>query len=337
MAALRDPRLKNRDCTIREDSRHHTIAWLSDAIRVEFPAKNAGIMQVSATQPDREDAAAMVNAVVAAYMAEVVDNDRQQRREHLSNLQQISAEKENEVRTKREQLKRELENIGIGDEQTLAVRTQLAMSMYLDFQRQFQAMRWEHRTQLGKLQAAKRTLADLPTFEIPEIQVATLLNNNPAYHDLQSRLALLEANRLQAGDAAPGMKASPAVVRNAADLETTKAQLQSLDQQTRDQIRGALRIELENEVHRLECQVEISIGQLTSFEKEVEKKSQEATDIGRSSVYAQMARTEVENIERILNGVAAERETLRVELKAANRVKVLGDSYSPAAVPENPD
>ena len=80
-------------------------------------------MQVTATEPDREDAAAMVNAVVDAYMNEVVNYDRQQRRDRLSDLQQISAEKENEVRTKREQLKRELENIGAGDDETMKARS----------------------------------------------------------------------------------------------------------------------------------------------------------------------------------------------------------------------
>ena len=59
--------------------------------------------------------------------------------------------------------------------------------------------------------------------------------------------------------------------------------------------------------------------------------------MGRTSVAAQMARAEVEDVERVLRAVAAERETLRVELNAGNRVRVLGDPSSPAAVPEDPD
>ena len=98
MAALRDPKLKNRACILREDAKHNTIAWLTDALRIDI-GKNSGIMQVSSTQPDRDDAAAIVNAVIEAYMTEVVNYDRQLRRERLSELQQISAEKESEVRT----------------------------------------------------------------------------------------------------------------------------------------------------------------------------------------------------------------------------------------------
>ena len=36
-------------------------------IHVDAPAKNTGIIQVTATEPDKEDAAAIVNAVVGAY------------------------------------------------------------------------------------------------------------------------------------------------------------------------------------------------------------------------------------------------------------------------------
>jgi capsular exopolysaccharide synthesis family protein len=336
MAALRDPKLKNRACILREDAKHNTIAWLTEEIRVDFPAKNAGIMQVSATEPDREDAAALVNAVVEAYMNEVVNNERQKRREHLSELQQISAEKENEVRTHREQLKRELENIGAGDDQTMAQRTQLAVNMYATFLQEFQKMRAEHRVLQGKLQDVKRALADLPNSEIAETEIVMLLNVNPLYRDLQSRKTMLEGlHRMHVDASVSGTKPSAGFTRAKAELDTATAQLQTLEQQTRDQVRGAKRIELERDVKRYESMVEVSNMQMTAFEKEVEKKAQEANDIGRSSVAAQMARAEVENIERILHGVAEERERLRVELKSANRVTVLGDQNSPAAIPEN--
>jgi len=335
-AALRDPKLKNRACILREDAKHNTIAWLTDEIRVDFAAKNAGIMQVSATEPDKEDAQVIVNAVVDAYMNEVVNFDRQQRRDRLSDLQQISAEKENEVRTKREQLKRELENIGAGDDQTMVARSQLAVNMYAEFQRQFQGMRSEHRVLLGRLQEAKRTLTELATAEIPETEVVVLLNNNPIYRDLQSRLAFLEAVSRQHTDAAaPGTKQPVGFTRTKAELESARAQVQTLEQKSAEQVRSAKRIELEREIRHLENQVEISTGQVAAFEKEVERKGNDADSVGRSSVAAQMARAEVDNIERILHGVAEERERLRVELKSTPRVGILGDRNSPASLPEN--
>ena len=39
MAALRDPKLKNRACILREDAKHNAIEWLTDEIRVDFPPR----------------------------------------------------------------------------------------------------------------------------------------------------------------------------------------------------------------------------------------------------------------------------------------------------------
>ena len=104
-----------------------------------------------------QDAAAIVNAVVDAYMNEVVNRDRQERRIRLSELQQISAEKETQVRTSRQQLKRELENIGRPDDQTIAARTTLAVDMYASAMREFQFMRAQHRSLVGKLEGVENS------------------------------------------------------------------------------------------------------------------------------------------------------------------------------------
>ena len=119
-----------------------------------------------------------------------------------------------------------------------------------------------------------------------------------------------------------------------ADYENSKAQLDDLENQTRDQIRGAKRIALKQDIDRLESQAEILGDQIAAFEKEVEHKGNEADQVGRSTVNAQMMRAEVENVERILRGVAEERERLRVELKSPRRVDIKGDPNAPAAVPE---
>ncbi len=93
MAALRDPQAKNQPSIEREDAHHDALEWLGRQIRVECPNPRTGILTISLTSGDPHEAAALVNAVVDAYMNEVVNYDRQQRRDRLSDLQQISAEK----------------------------------------------------------------------------------------------------------------------------------------------------------------------------------------------------------------------------------------------------
>ena len=333
-AALRDPGLKGLQCIAQADERHDAIQWLIDAIHVEFPGKNGGVMLVSATEPqDKIDsslppgkpAAAIVNAVVKAYMEQVVEADKAKRELRLNELNTIHADKGEEVRKKREQLKREQEAIGAADEQTMAARTQLAVSMYSEFQREFQRMKSEQRILVGKLQETERTLdemqADQAGAEIPEVDVVMLLNPNPVYRDLQSRLAMLQGfARIHSNAIAPGTKLPAGFNRTQADYEGTKAQIDALQEQTRKMVHDSKLIALKQEKSHLKSELDIYAGQITAFEKEVEKKRDDADSAGRSSISAQMAKADVENIERILRNVAEEQEHLRVELKSASRV-----------------
>jgi capsular exopolysaccharide synthesis family protein len=341
IAALRDPKLKSRACIQREDAKHNAIAWLTGEIHVDFPSKNAGVMQVSATEPDKEDAAAIVNAVVNAYRKEIVDKDREQRRERYSELQKLSAEKENDVRSKRELLKRELENAGGADEQTMAVRSTMAVTVYQNALLEFNRMKAESRALLGRMKEAEAFRKDLSdgVVEIAEPEIAMLLNTDPLYRDLKGRLGFLQQLERMNEDRAvkgPISKQSIGHQQNVAELAATKARIDDLKNESREQIRNAKRIELERDFRRMKTQLDVYNEQLGFLDKEVEKKQIEADASGRTSINAQMAKAEVENLEHIVHNLAEEREHLKIELNSPERVVVWGDDpMAPAAVPEN--
>jgi capsular exopolysaccharide synthesis family protein len=327
IAALRDPNLKGRACVRREDDRHNAIQWLTGAISVELPTKNTGIIRVNATEADRDDAAAMVNAVVGAYWNEVVYRDRQRRENRVSELQKIHAEKEVEVRTKREQLKRELEQIGASDEETMKARAQLAVSIYAEFQREFQQMKMEKRSIDGKLKETEETLKVMSEKQIPDTEIVMLLNNDPAYRDLKGRIQILQGiGRQQDYAAAPGVKIPAGFGRATAELDAATKQLAQLKEEARGMVAESKRIALETEAQHLKSRAEIMAAQVASFEKEVEKKHIEADDVGKISISAQMMKAEVEDIERILRDAAEEQQRLTVELRSPSRVTIPGNA-----------
>ncbi len=166
MAALRDPRVKNLPGIIREEAHHRAIGWLGREIRVECPDQRTGIITVSLSSSDGEEAAALVNAVVNAYMNEVVNADRQRRRDRLSDLQLITAEKEIEFHTKRMQLKRELENIGASTSPAeAALKQQLATDKCLLLQKDLLALKSEYQRALGDLKVQKAAGSDTKRLE----------------------------------------------------------------------------------------------------------------------------------------------------------------------------
>jgi capsular exopolysaccharide synthesis family protein len=339
MAALRNANLKNRPCIVQQDAKHNAVAWLTDEVRAEFTTKNAGIMQVSAREPDKEDAAAIVNSVVDAYLNEVVNRDQQQRRTRLSELEKLSGEKDEEVRGKRQQLNKELEINGAGDQETMAQRGTFAISAYSRSTAEYEGMRSQMRVLLGKQEEANRAKGELPTVEIPDTEVIALLGNDPVYRDLKSRLAGLEQIQRMHVQAVPDqLKPPPSIARQQAEYTAVKRQKDEMEQFAREQIRTARRIALDQEIRSLASQADILSGQIARFEKEVQSKRNEADAVGKSSVNAQSYKADVENVERVARTLAEEREHLKVELNSDRfdpRVRVLADDpHRAAEVPE---
>jgi len=151
------------------------------------------------------------------------------------------------------------------------------------------------------------------------------------YRDLQVRLGMLAGfHRMHTFALAPGTKIPAGFNRTQAEFEGTQAQVDALHEQTRKMVHDAKVLALKQEKRRLENEVEISRTQIALFEKEVDKRKEEADNAGRITISAQMAKADIENIERVLRNVAEEGERLRVELKSGSRVTAL-----PAELPES--
>ncbi len=191
IAALRDRKMNRLQSIRREDARHQTISWLTSIVHVNLE-KNSGIITVSVTLPDAEEAATIVNAVVQAYMDEVVNVDRSRRREQYESLNTVAGQKEEEVRRLREELKHEMENLGTGDEQTASVRRQMAVQVYAEYQREWQAMRQERARLQARLQEATESLKELNDAEISDLEVSGLLFSIPVYRELFTRSTMHE-------------------------------------------------------------------------------------------------------------------------------------------------
>ena len=70
-------------------------------------------MKVSlCTANDSEDAVVLLNAVVDAYMSEIVNAEQERKRRCFDELEKICGEKEQQIRSKREQLKQLVASAG---------------------------------------------------------------------------------------------------------------------------------------------------------------------------------------------------------------------------------
>ena len=141
-AALRDPKLKYRfPASNAKIARHNALAWLASEVQVQPKQKGTGLIDVACTLPDPNEAAAVVNAVVNAYMEEVVNKDRLRRRQRFDSLQGISVIKEEELRVKRDRLSRQLDAAAADDDATVV--TQSDGGQLRRISSELQKMRWD--------------------------------------------------------------------------------------------------------------------------------------------------------------------------------------------------
>jgi len=338
-AALRDPDLKKLSCIQDVDKSDSTgvgaLQWLTEALHVEVPAKNGGVINVSATEPvDRDDpsmspgkpAQVIVNAVVNAYMKIVVNGEKDIRLKRLDELGQAKIGKEKIVRDLRGQLMSLQKSEEVTDERSLASKLQLAVSMYIESQREFLRMKAEQRAAVGKLREAEKKLNEMEndqagTEMIPEAEVVMLLNSNPLYQNLQVRLSMLQGiSRWHNNAIAQGTKIPAGFNRTQAEFEGAQAQLEQLRDQTRKMVRDARLIALKQEKRHWEHEVNISAGQAAAIEKDAEKNKGIAEAAGRTTIAVQMMEADVAENDRLLRKIAEEQEQLNVELKSASRV-----------------
>jgi hypothetical protein len=210
MAALRNPKLKNLPSIVREDMKRNTVPWLISQIHVNMPKNKSGMMTVTTTQPDPNDAVTIVNAVVQAYIENVVNRDQGIRRDRLDSLTAVSAQKEEEVRKLREDLRREMESMGAGDEESVAMRGRMAENIYAEYLRELQTMRRERATLQGRLLEATEALKKLDDTQISDLEVSGLAFSIPVYRDLHTRMTMSELEKPHAGATRSETKSAPA-------------------------------------------------------------------------------------------------------------------------------
>jgi hypothetical protein len=158
-AALKNPEVAKlasvRDATKAGD----VVNWLAARLRVGSPG-NAEIMQVSVTGDDGNEAAALANAVVGAYLNEVVNAETEQKRRRLSQVEIVLSDREAELYAKREELKKLADTFGTSETEAMSVEQKLAMEDWHMAQNDLAQYRMEMRRAKVELAVAKTLLKD---------------------------------------------------------------------------------------------------------------------------------------------------------------------------------
>jgi capsular exopolysaccharide synthesis family protein len=308
------------------------VAWLAERVQVYFPGE-AEVMQVSLSGENREEVAALVNAVVDAYMAEVVDVEQKQRQQRLDDLDRLYTDTESQLRNRRTELRQLVSQLGTGDSQTLTLKQQIMLQQFSAFRSELVSTQFRLMRLNGEFKVKKTAREKADGFVVSDADLEAAAGRDPQTLQLKLEEARLREYVAGATDVAQPTVAARYSSRQQRELEGVRQKLAARRETLRDELRRQRLGQLDEEIRQLDLEVATLAEQQKRLQQDVDRTSKEAEKIGGSSIDVEMQRAEISLLEKLLSNIADEREKLRIELRSKPRITVV----QRAEVPQTAD
>jgi len=159
--------------------------------------------------------------------------------------------------------------------------------------------------------------------EISDLECEMVAQWDPVLKNLISSISLLKMDQ-QSASAAPMPEDKSRQEKDAEKRQIELAQLQKNYSERIEQFRNEIRRDrqsaVEKDIKRVEAAIDIATKQQRANENDADRLRKLAEQFGFSSVDVEMLRSEIAIREKTLDSIAAEREKLKVELRAPSRV-----------------
>jgi succinoglycan biosynthesis transport protein ExoP len=326
-SALRDPKVAKLE-VVREEV--EPVEWLEKEIQVDF-AVAPEVLRITLSGDKPDQLVILVDALVRAYRREVVDNEKNQRREHLNTLRGLREKYEGELRRQHKEQREIEKNAGGRD---AAVR-----ALMLNFERQHLAMAERELLQAqSKLRDARlelQLIQDREKKSSPEATIPDIVVDEQVDKTMEVTKLLAEDQKLQ--------DYIEALRRALRDPESHTTFQEAAQKQKR--VRQALAKQREEARPRILQQLlertrllatsnsgvlKGRIAGLEGTEKlllpEVERLRTVVQSLAENSVKLDAFRDDISHTEDLVKRLIHEEQTLNVELEAPTEFKILEEA-----------
>jgi hypothetical protein len=288
--------------------------WLRNRLRIEFP-DDAEVMRVSIDRANAKDSAILVNAVIEAYMSEIVEAEQNKIQTHIRELNDTIEKKKHLLNSSLYDLRRIIAEFSKPDSEVLALKQknvleELALLRTEDARNVFKLR--ELKTELASKEALLRAAVETP---ITDVECLEFADSDSILKKLGEELASRKVSEDE---------------KSKADLE----RVQKLYTERIERIRGELaakkRADIEKEVKSLQAAVTVAEKQPSFAEAELKRLCKEAERFDFSQIDMPMLRDKIKNMEKTVEALVSELNALLVESKTMPRIVVL----SLAEIPE---
>jgi hypothetical protein len=326
LAALRNQQVAKLPVIRREQTTGDPVEWLKRRVRVAFPG-NAEIMEVGLTADDAQEAATLLRAVVEAYLDEFVNTESDKKPQRLREVDRAVAEKEREVRLRREALKKLAAELGTSSAETLALKQKLLLEGLAMYRKELARVQGELRKLRSELASKQALLKSIDKIGIADPEVDRMMQSDPVGRELFVELGWKRLDQLYM---------DTAIVKGASSLYVDRYQqalktLQESYNARKAELLAKRRSLVQAEVRKLESSLATLAEQERMLQALVDAKQREANRFGNSVVDMEMLLSDIRNAELVLNQLASERDKLRAECRAAPRIELIDPPCMPVA------
>ncbi len=327
-AALREPKVAQL-AVVKEQP--DPIEWLEKLVQVDF-ALSPEEMRFSVTLNDSEAALAIVDALRMVFLGENVNADKKQRLDHLTTLEKLYSDCEEQLKSKRASLKKLTDDIGSNDPKFLANKQELALKELNMIQQQQLNLKMEILRAKVEANDRKQKAQAMEAAPVPEDTIEAALQKDPLILVYQNEIAKLEGSLALGRQREKNPEQEAAYVHDQKALSEAQKGLEARRSDQIPKITAHLRDQLRRKLLREQADEEDQVAKLSEFESLLGKRADERDEFVRG--FTKKARSDLsglnEEIERI--GAIAKKlgdavVTLKIESNAWARVTPMDESY----------
>ena len=191
---IKDPKVANLE-TIHEatqESQGDPVEWLAKEVNVDFPP-GSQLLQIALSGQHPADLPVLVNMITDTYMRLVVDRAYNERISRVETLRKLYGKYQEDMKTRREQIRKLALVVGSDDRRTLAMKSQLAHQQLAMIQQQQLQVKSELIRQKA-LAAVRKDRSQQPESAAEQGDLAAVeraLENHPQVMKLRESLQML--------------------------------------------------------------------------------------------------------------------------------------------------
>lgn len=318
-AALSDPLVVGLE-TVAEQG-DGALDWLIKELNVEF-LNGSDILRIALRGERPRDVATIVNAIMGAYLREVVIGEEAKRRRRMEQLNGLCDSYRAELDTKRRHFRELAEAAGSNDQKTLAYKQRLEIEQQAAAEKELQQYRLELRQARAELEVAE-TVEDRDPERPPAERGARLdqfLAQDTRYRELEDDVA--QINKRIAKARRTSRSTIDAAIRTLErEKDTAVARVDRYRQQALAQLDAQDHGDLDGDkASGLRERVEVLSRLEKSALEDVKRLTDRATTSNKTTLDLQSRQDEITQLEETAKKLGNDVEALKVELNAEQRI-----------------